>query len=69
MSSSTDVTVRTQSMSLRALPAFSLIERAMMELQARRQIRQVSTLNDRTLADIGLSRGAVDYAVRHGRSY
>jgi uncharacterized protein YjiS (DUF1127 family) len=35
--------------------------------QMRRAIRELAALDDHMLADIGLSRGAVMYAVVHGR--
>jgi len=37
------------------------------EIRIRRALRHVSTLDDATLSDIGLSRGGVEEAVRHGR--
>jgi uncharacterized protein YjiS (DUF1127 family) len=37
------------------------------EIRIRRALRHVSTLDDAMLCDIGLSRGGVEEAVRHGR--
>lgn len=37
------------------------------EIRIRRALRDVSTLDDSMLCDIGLSRGGVEEAVRHGR--
>lgn len=35
--------------------------------RTRRSIDELMALDDHELADIGLTRGAVEYAVRHGR--
>ena len=37
------------------------------EIRIRRALRHVSTLDDNILCDIGLSRGGIEDAVRHGR--
>ena len=37
------------------------------EIRIRRALRDVSTLDDSMLCDIGLSRGGIEEAVRHGR--
>jgi uncharacterized protein YjiS (DUF1127 family) len=37
------------------------------ELRLRRDLDDLMSLDDRILADIGLSRGEIDYVVRHGR--
>ena len=37
------------------------------EIRIRRALRHVSALDDHALCDIGLSRGSVEDAVRHGR--
>ncbi len=37
------------------------------EIRIRRALRHVSTLDDAMLCDIGLSRGGLEEAVRHGR--
>lgn len=37
------------------------------EVQARRDANLLASLDERGLADVGLSRGSVDFAVRHGR--
>jgi uncharacterized protein YjiS (DUF1127 family) len=49
----------------------NLIKRAIVWLRARRQMRraidELMAFDDRTLADIGLSRGEIQHAVRNGR--
>jgi uncharacterized protein YjiS (DUF1127 family) len=37
------------------------------EIRIRRALREVGTLDDNILCDIGLSRGGIEDAVRHGR--
>jgi len=37
------------------------------EIRIRRALRDVSSLDDNILCDIGLSRGGIEDAVRHGR--
>lgn len=37
------------------------------ERRRRRAIRELQQFDDNTLADIGISRGEIEYAVRHGR--
>jgi uncharacterized protein YjiS (DUF1127 family) len=37
------------------------------EIRIRRALRDVSTLDDAMLCDIGLSRGGIEDSVRHGR--
>ena len=37
------------------------------EIRIRRALRDVGTLDDNILCDIGLSRGGIEDAVRHGR--
>jgi uncharacterized protein YjiS (DUF1127 family) len=37
------------------------------ELAVRRGMQSLASLDDRLLRDIGLERGQIDYAVRHGR--
>jgi uncharacterized protein YjiS (DUF1127 family) len=44
-----------------------LFNRIRSELRLRRAIRDVNSLDDRTLIDIGLSPGSVENAVRLGR--
>jgi uncharacterized protein YjiS (DUF1127 family) len=48
----------------------SLVKRRIAQirsnLQVRRRINALLALDDRMLADIGLTRGAVEYAARHG---
>ena len=39
------------------------------ELLLRSVIRELHRLDDRTLADIGLTRCGIEYAVRHGRPH
>lgn len=49
----------------------TLVRRSIAWLKARRQMRraidELMAFDDRTLADIGLSRGEIRYAVRRGR--
>jgi uncharacterized protein YjiS (DUF1127 family) len=49
-----------------------LVRRGVEWLVTKRRIRrgmnELSALDDRMLADIGLSRSGIDYTVRHGRS-
>jgi uncharacterized protein YjiS (DUF1127 family) len=49
----------------------SWVNRLIAWFEARRRIRravdELMALDDRTLADIGLTRGEILYAVRHGR--
>lgn len=49
----------------------NLVRRSVAWLKARRQMRraidELMAFDDRTLADIGLSRGEIPYAVRRGR--
>jgi uncharacterized protein YjiS (DUF1127 family) len=51
----------------------SLIHRSIEWLKERRRTRRATdelmALDDRMLADIGLSRGEIGYAVRHGRGH
>jgi uncharacterized protein YjiS (DUF1127 family) len=35
----------------------------------RRAIRELHELDDRALADIGITRGGIEFAVRHGRTH
>ena len=37
------------------------------EIRARRAVRELASMNDYTLRDIGISRSHIDYVVRHGR--
>lgn len=48
-------------MLLKALAALS------QRLRIRRDLRDLLSLDDAALHDIGLSRGAIEHAVRHGR--
>ena len=43
------------------------VERKRMERQNRRSIGELMIADDRMLADVGLTREEVEYAVRHGR--
>ena len=44
-----------------------LFEALAREIRIRRALRDVSSLDDNILCDIGLSRGGIEDAVRHGR--
>jgi len=50
----------------------NLVRRSIARLKARRRMRraidELMAFDDRTLADIGLSRGEIRYAVRRGRA-
>jgi uncharacterized protein YjiS (DUF1127 family) len=43
-----------------------LFDRIRTELRIRRGIKELQALDDRMLADIGLRRGQIDAAARHG---
>lgn len=43
-----------------------LIEKIRFEIELRRSLREVESLNDAMLRDIGLQRGGLEYALRHG---
>ncbi len=45
----------------------TFLEALRREIRIRRALRHVSALDDHALCDIGLSRGSVEDAVRHGR--
>jgi uncharacterized protein YjiS (DUF1127 family) len=45
----------------------SLFGALAQEIRIRRALRDVSSLDDNILCDIGLSRGGIEDAVRHGR--
>src|SRR5882672_9762242 len=51
--------------------AFGSLRRCVLALAAasgeRRAIRMLRSFNSRALADIGIKRGEIDFAVRHGR--
>jgi hypothetical protein len=43
-----------------------LIEKIAFELEVRRSLREIETFDDKMLRDIGLHRGGVEHALRHG---
>ena len=43
------------------------IKSVITEIRHRHAVRQMERLDDRTLADLGLRRGDIDYTARHGR--
>ena len=45
----------------------SLVGAVVKEIQLRRALRDVSALDDTALVDMGISRGGIEDAVRHGR--
>jgi uncharacterized protein YjiS (DUF1127 family) len=45
-----------------------LIGKLVFEIELRRSLREVESLNDSMLRDIGLQRGGLEYALRHGVS-
>ena len=50
-----------------ARAAATLVEAARREYRVRRAIRSLSELDNRTLNDIGISRGDIPYVARYGR--
>ena len=46
----------------------SLIVAVVREIHLRRTMREVGTLDDAALVDMGISRGGIEDAVRHGRN-
>lgn len=46
---------------------YRLFSRIVREIRVRRALREVGALDDAALVDIGLSRGGIEDAVRHGR--
>jgi uncharacterized protein YjiS (DUF1127 family) len=50
------------------IPGPDFIGRAVQELRLRRDISVLAALDDRVPADIGLSRGGVESAIRSGRA-
>ena len=44
-----------------------LFRSLLREIRIRRALREIGTLDDAALFDIGLSRGGIEDAVRHGR--
>jgi uncharacterized protein YjiS (DUF1127 family) len=45
-----------------------LVGSIMKEIQLRRALRDVGALDDSALIDMGISRGGIEDAVRHGRN-
>lgn len=45
-----------------------LVGTVLKEIQLRRALRNVGSLDDAALLDMGISRGGIEDAVRHGRS-
>jgi uncharacterized protein YjiS (DUF1127 family) len=46
----------------------SLVSSVLKEIHLRRTMREVGALDDAALIDMGISRGGIEDAVRHGRS-
>jgi uncharacterized protein YjiS (DUF1127 family) len=44
----------------------SLIEKIAFELEVRRSLREIQGFDDKMLRDIGLQRGGIEHALRHG---
>jgi uncharacterized protein YjiS (DUF1127 family) len=44
----------------------TLIEKLLFEIELRRSLQEVESLNDNMLRDIGLHRGGLEYTLRHG---
>lgn len=47
----------------------SLVSSVLKEIHLRRALRDVEALDDSALVDMGISRGGIEDAVRHGRNY
>ncbi len=45
----------------------SLVSSVLREIHLRRSMREVGALDDAALLDMGISRGGIEDAVRHGR--
>ncbi len=43
-----------------------LLEKIRFELEVRRSLREVQGFDDKMLRDIGLQRGGIEHALRHG---
>jgi uncharacterized protein YjiS (DUF1127 family) len=43
-----------------------LIEKIAFELEVRRSLREIQSFDDKMLRDIGLQRGGIEHALRHG---
>lgn len=50
------------------LHIIALIGRVKFNMNARRDAKYLSSLNDRCLSDFGISRCSIDHAVKHGRT-
>jgi uncharacterized protein YjiS (DUF1127 family) len=49
------------------MPGPGFIRRAVQELRLNRDMRALSALDERALADLGLTRGGVESAIKGGR--
>ena len=52
---------------IRASALWNLFSAVMREIRIRRALREVGTLDDALLQDIGLAPGGIEDAIRHGR--
>jgi uncharacterized protein YjiS (DUF1127 family) len=49
-------------------PVLGLVGAILREIRLRRALRDVGALDDSALVDMGISRGGIEDAVRHGRT-